>query len=344
MKTTKKKRDNSETSPEKAMKQLQKLFKERGTKALEIAREEILKEKFESKQVKDALTYFMLQYWHDLARPTLLSLTCEAVGGDLEKTLPIAVPMILISGAIDIHDDIIDQSEIKDGRLTVYGKFGKDVALIVGDILLFKGHTLLQQAVENGISVREFPKIAGIIQKLFFELADAEALEFQFRGRLEVKPEEYIQLVQKKAGDVEAHTRIGAIVGGGSNEEIEALGHYGRLLGMLILLRDDWIDMITPEEIKHRIKKECLPLPILYAAKNRKAKSQIAQILQKRIVTRKDVRRVLKITQEAKGFESLKKFMEKITEDALLSLEQLKSTRELNLLIRAISQPLVEFK
>lgn len=329
---------SKDIDPEEAMKRVQKIFQERGSKALKIARKEILEEKFESKQVRDALTYFMIQYWHDLARPTLLSLACEAVGGDPEITTPIAVPMILISGAIDIHDDIIDQSKTKDGRPTVYGKFGKDIALLVGDILLFKGHTLLQQSVEKGISTREFPIIAGIIQKLFFELADAEALELQFRGRLEMTPDEYLQIMQKKAGDVEAHTRVGAILGGGSSKEIEALSQYARFLGMLILLRDDWIDMLDLEEIKHRIKKECLPMPILYAVKDRKVRPQITQILQKRIITRKDVQEILKITRETKGFEDLRKLMGKISRSAISNLQGLKSTEELNLLIQLMIQ------
>ncbi|MFX0203169.1 MAG: hypothetical protein ACFFCW_44255, partial [Candidatus Hodarchaeota archaeon] len=58
-----------------------KLFEERGAKALEIARKEILSERIECKEISDALTYFMTKYWLDTARPTLLSLACEAVGG-----------------------------------------------------------------------------------------------------------------------------------------------------------------------------------------------------------------------------------------------------------------------
>src|SRR3989337_2793844 len=149
--------------PEEAMKQIQKIFKKRGTKALEMARKEILQEKIECKEAREALTYFMTQYWHDLARPSLLSLVCEAVGGDPELTTPIAIPMTLISGAIDIHDDIIDQSKRKYGRPTIFGKYGKDVALLVGDAFLFKGLTLLNKATENGISPEKMRIIIDIV-------------------------------------------------------------------------------------------------------------------------------------------------------------------------------------
>jgi len=239
--------------------QVQKLLEERGRKALEEAKRTILQEEVECKEVREALNYFMQEYWHDLARPTLLSIACEAVGGDPELTTPIAISMSLISGAIDIHDDIIDQSKVKGSRPTVLGKFGKDVALLVGDALLFKGFALLHESVENGVPSEKLPVIIDIVKRMFFELGDAEALELGFRGRIDVTPEEYLRVVRKKAADVEAHTRISAILGGGSKEEIEALSKYGRLLGMLIILRDDLIDMVDFDEAVHRFKRECLP-------------------------------------------------------------------------------------
>jgi len=153
MKHTQKKQKNM--SQEEVMEEVQKIFRKRGSKALEMARKEVLEEEIECKEVREALKYFMTEYWQDLARPALLSLCCEAVGGDPDATIPVAIPLSLISGGIDIHDDIIDQSTIKDGRPTVYGRFGKDVALLVGDALLFKGLTLLHKSDDKGISAEK---------------------------------------------------------------------------------------------------------------------------------------------------------------------------------------------
>jgi geranylgeranyl pyrophosphate synthase len=323
-------------SPEQAMKQVQIIFQQRGTKALEMAKKEILQEEFESKEVRDALTYFMTQYWKDLARPSLLSLTCEAVGGKPEKTTAIAVPMILISGGIDIHDDIIDDSKKKNERQTVLGKFGKDVALVTGDILLFKGLSLLGQvATQDEAPGARLATIIGIIQKLFFELADAEALEYQYRGRVDVTPENYIQVLWRKAGDVEAHTRVSAILGGGLNSEIEALSRYGRLLGMLILLRDDWIDTLDFSELSHRIRKECLPLPILFAAQDPKIKEQIVPIIKKKNITKNDAQKILNLAK-SHGFKKLGKLMKKLSKDAYSQLPQIRYNKTyLRLLIES---------
>jgi len=328
-------------SQEELIKQVQKLLEERGRKALEMAKETVLQEKVECKEVREALNYFMTEYWQDLARPALLSLCCEAVGGDPDVTTPIAISTMLIGGAIDIHDDIIDQSETKRSRPTVMGKFGKDIALLVGDALLFKGLTLLHETSEMGVPIEKISILSNIIKRMFFELGDAEALELQFRGRIDVTPERYLQVVKKKAADVEAHTRISAILGGGSEEEIEALAKYGRLLGMAIILRDDWIDMFDVKEIRHRIKKEHLPLPLLYVLRNPKNKSMLKSIMLKEKITKKDVEAILEIIYEAGGFEYMKKLMQKLIDDAESILPSNVHNRKiLKLLIQSTIPPL----
>lgn len=319
------------------MEQVQEIFQKRGEKALEIARQQILQEKVECTEVREALEYFMTQYWQDLARPTLLSLACEAVGGDPDIMIPIATSMILISGGIDIHDDIIDQSETKWSRPTVLGKFGRDIALLVGDALLFKGLTLLNEVAEKGAASEKILMAIDIIRKMFFELGDAEGLEFQFRRRLDVSPEEYLRVVKKKAADVEAHTRISAILGGGTEDEVEALSNYGRLLGTLIILRDDFLDTIDTIEAQHRIKNECLPLPILYALENQESKAEIASILLKETITENDVELISKITHKAGGFKRFQQLMRKLAKDASLCLDSLKYNRKyLELLVQSL--------
>jgi len=335
MKRAQKKRKSAK---EEITEQVEKILNERGSKALEAARNEILQEEIECKEAREALTYFMTEYWHDVARPALLSLACEAVGGDPNITTPIAIPMILISGAIDIHDDIIDQSKVKGSRPTVLGKFGKDIAIIVGDMLLFKGFTMLYESIGKGISVKKAAVIVDIIRRMFFELADAEALELNFRGRIDVTLEDYLHVVRKKAADVEAHTCISAILGDGSKDEIKALSEYGRLLGMMIILRDDLIDMTDFEEAVHRIKREHLPLPVLYALQNPKIKPTLIPILLKKTITERDAKTILEVTDEAGGLRYVGEFIKGLCRDAYYRLKNLKRNQGyLVLLTRSIA-------
>jgi geranylgeranyl diphosphate synthase type I len=245
----------------------------------------------------------------------------------------------LISGATGIHDDIIDQSKSKGSRPTVYGKFGKDIALLVGDALLFKAFNVLYKAVEKGVSAKKIAAISDIINRAFFELGDAEAFALRFRGRTDVTPEDYLSVVRKKAADIEAYTRISAILGNGSEEEIEALGEYGRLLGMLGILRADMIDMLDLEESVHRVKKEHLSLAILYALQNPTMKPMIESLLKKTIKT-KDAEKLSMLVDKAGGFILMHKYMQELAENAYNKIEKIKRHKNyLTLLIRGMLLP-----
>jgi geranylgeranyl diphosphate synthase type I len=285
-----------------------KLFEERGKKALEIARRIINDEitRLSCEEAREALKYFMNTKLKDTTRPSLLSIACEALGGEPEKTTPIAVPLILISSAVDVHDDIIDHSIAKKGKLTLYGKFGKDMALLIGDALLFKGFTLLCEAGKK-FPLEKISTIFELIKNLFFELGEAEAYELSLRRREVIEIEEYMELVRRKAADFEAYMRISALIAEASNEETEALGKYGRLLGMLIILGDDNADMLDPSEIINRVRNEVLPLPIIYALHKPHLRRKIVTFLRKKKMTRKDAEKISDIIYEASVFNEIEK-------------------------------------
>jgi geranylgeranyl pyrophosphate synthase len=245
--------------------------------------------------------------------------------------------MILISGAIDIHDDIIDQSKTKDGRPTVYGKYGKDIALLIGDALLFKGLIMLNEASAESIQAEEMSRIREIIKNMFFKLGDAEALELEFRGRLDISPRKYLQVVRMKAADVEAHTHISAILGNASDQEIRALSEYGRLLGMMIILRDDLIDLMIPEECQSRIRAEALPLPLLYGLRDPIHGHKIRSLVQSRPIGNRQAKDIMRILQGSQAMAQYGELMKGIAAEALSKLKLLSyKTTELQLLIQAM--------
>lgn len=318
---------------EKLDEELRMLMEERGRKTLNIIRKTVLKEKIESRKAREALHSFITEYWHDLARPALMSVCCEAVGGDPTVTMPFAASLSLISGAIDIHDDIIDQSESKHGQTTLYGKFGKNIALLIGDALFFEGFTLLTEAGEN-IEKEKTGVISKTLKKMFFELGDAETMELKLRECLDISPEYYLKIINKKAADVEAHARISTILGNGTPTEIKGLSKYGRTLGKLLILGDDIIDTADSEELLHRIKKEHLPLPLLYAIQEPEKKSKINEILKKEDLTTGDAKRIFEIVYSSHAFTEVENLMEKLIKKGLNELKNIKKCRrELELLI-----------
>jgi hypothetical protein len=104
------------------------------------------------------------------------------------------------------------------------------------------------------------------------------------------------------------------------------------------MLRDDLIDMIDIEEARHRIERESLPLPIIYALQNPKTRSVIEPYLLKRTLTKKDAEFVIQKTHEAGGIKRCQELMQGRSKDAYVCLETIKNRKpELTLLIRAMT-------
>jgi geranylgeranyl pyrophosphate synthase len=312
------------------------LLKKRGQKASDIARKAILQEKIHDAPLSEALRYFT-DNWRDFNHPTLLSLACEAVGGHPDATTNIGAAIVLLTSAADIHDDIIDQSIIKGGKLTVFGKFGKDIALLAGEIFLFKGLTLLHEARQR-LPEQQGQAIIKLTEHAFFEIVSAEAKETSFKGKYDLAPEEYSNIIGMKAAIAEATMRMGAILGCGTSEEIDALGHYGRTLGTLMTIRDEFIDVFEPDELKHRTENECLPLPILYAFQTSEVRDKVIQILEKKIISENDAYEIVEIMMRARGVQELKKKMRLQVKKEIKNLSSIKNVEifeELSTLLRS---------
>ena len=133
--------------------------------------------------------------------------------------------------------------------------------------------------------------------------------------------EEYLDIIRMKAAIADVTARIGAIVGGGSSDEIKALGQYGRTLGILATIRDDFIDVFEPEEIKNRAENECLPLPVLYAFRDKKVKNKIISILKKRELGEDDAYVIVDTIAETEDMQMLREEIRVFLENGVKDLK-----------------------
>ena len=194
-------------------------------------------------------------------------MSCEAVGGDVEKTTPFGEAIVLISAAADLHDDVIDQSFVKGTKQTVLGKFNAGTAILAGDILLFEGFKRLNEASEL-IPKTQSKKIMKLVSDAIFEISTAEALETQLRGKLDLTPSELHKVIWLKAVVPELAMKIGAILGNGNSKAVKELGQFGRTYGINSIIIEEFADMLNVEELRNRLKNEYSPLPIIYALQN----------------------------------------------------------------------------
>jgi len=318
------KKEQETPAQEGIIERVQRIMEERGTKPLDMARKEILQGDIKDVEVQEVMNYFVNEWWERIRPfvlgPTVISLACEAVGGNPELATPIAASILLIGSGIEMHDDIIDRSKTKKSVLTVFGKFGADMALIAGRTLMVKGLTLLHETSIEDVPAKDIVSISDVIQKMFFEYGNAVGLALELRGKLDIPPEKYMYITGKKGSVIEGQAQIGAMVGGGTAEEIEALGKYGRILGTLSTIRGEFGDMFEVDELDHRRTNECLPLPILFALQNPKVKKRTIHILEKETLAKKDADTLVDVIYGTKQVKSLRKKMQKLAEEANLAL------------------------
>ena len=300
-----------EEAGEQLLVKTKKLWKKESEEGWKLAQEAMLKERTSNRELKEAIRYIMLKSPPDYFRPALLSFCSKAVGGTSDVTVPTAASLVLFARAIGIHDDIIDQSKTKNNHTTVLGKFGKDIALILTDILLFKGFTLLRKTLELGVSKKRVVAILDVIDRIWFEQSEGGVLEIQARGKTSITLQECLIKIEMIASEIEATARIGGILGGGSKREIEILGKYGRLLSMASILRNELIDMLDIKTLRHRIRKESLPLPLVYALQDPQARPELISFISRRRLTTENLLEISKISDNAGGIEYAANLIEK---------------------------------
>ena len=176
-------------------------------------------------------------------RPLLTILACELVGGRMEQAMPAALGIELFHDFTLIHDDIMDRDELRRGRFTIHKKWGEDAAILVGDALVGLAYERFLQC--ESIYV---PRVLNLFTETLVKVCEGQALDKEFEKRDDVKLAEYLEMITKKtAWLIRLSTQLGAILGGGSPDQVDAMTHFGQQLGIGFQIQDDWLDYVGEE-------------------------------------------------------------------------------------------------
>ena len=310
-----------------------KILRRKSQRGLDFARRTMLEERIESDIIQKALEYYVT-HWQILTHPGPFLIAYEAVGGNPDKADEAQGAIVMLAAALDIHDDIIDRSKTKHGTLTVAGKFGNDVALLLGNAFFIGGFALLGRAASRLLANRT-EEVLQVAKAAMFETGDAHALEFAFRGKLDADPKEYMKILEMKGAATIMSIKLGAMLGGGSEKEIQALARYGRIFGTLAALREEFIDIFESEELNNRIQNECLPLPVLYALQDKNS-TEIRRILSKRELSDGDITKLLDLVLESKQVRKLKNKMKTLAKEACTLLLAIENRGSLNIFTQMV--------
>jgi len=176
-------------------------------------------------------------------RPFLVLTSAKAVGGKFSQVFNAALAMEILHNFTLVHDDIMDNSDKRRGRLTLHKKYDLSTAVLAGDSLVALAYeTLIKDCRLNT------NHIISTFTKGVTEVCEGQSLDKEFELRRTVTIDEYKTMIYKKtAALIETCCSIGAQIAGASPKQIAAAQGYGRYLGMAFQIQDDLLDLVAEE-------------------------------------------------------------------------------------------------
>lgn len=180
-------------------------------------------------------------------RPILLYLAHEALGGGGNPD-PAAAAIELMHTASLIHDDLIDGDARRRGRKSFHVKYGETSAILIADYIL-------SLALRVG-SMYSDRRILYELSEAARRMSEGEMLEYRLLSSSDpIELGSYIKVIELKTASIfRAAGRIGALIAGGKNDAVDALGEYGRMIGLAYQLKDDLLDWFSEGEISTLLK------------------------------------------------------------------------------------------
>jgi len=306
---------------------------------------EVLLEDVKSETLREPLQY-LAAHRKDALRPMLMSLACEAVGGNLEDVLDAAVAMVIECYHIGLIDDVIDETKAKRLSMTLPGRFGIDVSLIVSIILNAKACYALSR-LSAKLDKERLEEVNRVFKDFLVRMVEGEALNIQVKCAKVVDTKRLVEVFELESADIEACTRIGAIIGNGTVEEVEALGQYGRILGTLFLLHEDLMEALNfSVQLGNKLIRGSYPFPVLWAANHSKEFQDFLSALRRRKkLAPSEVKRCVQLLFESGAIDYVTKLMEELARDAINSLIKIRENRAKKMLkLFAEAQPHIAFR
>ncbi len=174
-------------------------------------------------------------------RPTILLLSAKLCGYQGRRQIQVASVIEFIHTATLLHDDVVDDAELRRGNQSANSRWGSEASVLVGDFLLSKSFCLM---VDDGDL-----KILNAISRATTQMAEGEIQELMKTSDLSVTEEEYLSIVTNKTASlISATCQIGAILGGVDGKKEQALANFGMHLGIAFQLMDDSLDYTSTEK------------------------------------------------------------------------------------------------
>lgn len=250
-------------------------------------------------------------------RPICVILSAGLLNNITDQTYRGAILIELLHTATLIHDDIVDDAQLRRSTFSINTIWKNKIAVLTGDYFLAKG---LKIAVANK-DFQFLELISGVVEKI----VQGELFQIEKTKKLNLTEKDYFKIVKLKTASLfETAFTIGAISASGETGKIEKLSELGLKIGVIFQMKDDVLDydnnQYTGKSVGNDIKEGKINLPLLYALQKMDflEKNQVHRILRKKKNTKSEIIMVQKLVIKYHGIKKTELKIQKYIEDVQL--------------------------
>ena len=260
-------------------------------------------------------------------RPYMVIKSCQILKGKVSNAMPAASAVEMVHNFTLVHDDIMDNDEIRHGVPTVHKKFGMPIAILAGDVLFSKA---FQVITDSKLSSSATIQLVSRLAKACVDVCEGQLLDVKMAEERKIPSQaEYITMVGKKTAALfDVSCAMGAICATNKIKDISNLSSFGRNLGIAFQITDDLIGVmgdskITKKPVGNDLREGKKSLPILMAIKLAKGneKKIILKAFGNSKISRNDLNKAVDIIRSLGIEENVRKQALKYAEKAEKSLE-----------------------
>ena len=172
-------------------------------------------------------------------RPVLMLMAYNIYKEDVESIMPVALGVEFYHNFTLLHDDLMDRADARRGKPCVHKVWDDNTAILSGDNMLVMAYQLVSRC-----PAAYMPSVMNIFTETALQIDEGQQYDIDFESRMDVTEAEYIEMIRLKTSVLLACAlKIGAVLGGASEEDAQALYTYGEKVGLAFQLQDDYLDV-----------------------------------------------------------------------------------------------------